>query len=196
MLFPRHPTSQPHEHRGHQASQMQRVSPMRPCWWKPNCSHWAPKRGEWTRVALHHFSAMGWLVPFAPLLLFKQLRPQKPYRLLQSGEAPSHRVGANGNPGEKSKHRFTQIWWLTDITVSHQRNRSTATAQCDHEQRQGSILLPCIFLQIGIVVGQCNQDDKQVLTTCMALDNTSNKPYCCIQAASSTKQSHQACRVG
>lgn len=43
-------------------SQIQRVRPTRPRWWKPYCNHWAPKRGKWTRVALHHCSAMGWLV--------------------------------------------------------------------------------------------------------------------------------------
>lgn len=52
--------------------------------------------------ALQHCSARAWLAPFAPLP-----RPQNLYGFLQTGEAPSHRVGAGGSPGEKSKHRQT-----------------------------------------------------------------------------------------
>lgn len=33
---------------------------------------------------------------------------------------------ADGNPGVKSKHRFTWICWLTDIIVSPQRYRNTS----------------------------------------------------------------------
>lgn len=98
-------------------------------------------------------SAAGWLVHFAPLLLFKQLRPQKSYRLLQSWKAPSHRVAADGNPGEKSKHRFTLIWWLTDITVSHQRYRSTRYSPVRSLTKAG--------LKAASLVRQHKQDDEQ-----------------------------------
>lgn len=132
-------------------SQTWRISSVRPRRWKPNCSHLVPGRWEWTRVTLCHFLQR--LVLFAPLLLFKQLRPQKPYRMLQSGKAPSHRVGADGNPRKKSKHRFTLIRWLTDITVSHRRYRSTSYSPVWSLTKAG--------LTSAFVVRQHKQDDEQ-----------------------------------
>lgn len=116
-----------------------RTSPLRCHQWKPYCGHWAPKRGEWARVTPLHFSAMGWLAPFT--LLFKQLGPQKSYRLLQRGEAPAHRVEGDEIPAQKPKHLCPWLQWLIDIKDPR------AEAWWDHKWRHDPILFFHMFLQ-------------------------------------------------